>query len=995
MQSSIHHQFSKVYAIILLLTIGHVRAEEQIADHIRKCCINGLRHARITNKCDGVTTSVLNIPHIYFGMCSSTFGVCCSRELERQSCDLGRLAALEGSKCDKQPDAGGSISSNSSFITCSTTYTACCRACQVGLAVKASQQNCRDPLFSFLTNIESYRICCSDKEFSESDEEVLHNPAIEFPEDAKVSDVENNEGIKNSQENSDGTIVLKDDDDICGKVPNLCQQICENTFDAYKCSCNPGYVLDDNNVTCTWNKINKTTTKQHRSEISGSNVCPIGYVLATSQGQTQSKCVDIDECKEELHKCKTTQYCHNTIGGYRCLNVKATSCEEGYRYNIDTDQCEDENECKRSPSPCNSGLQCINYPGGYECQPGSIPLESRTCGIGYYLQDDRCTDIDECQNGTTNTCNADLHQECKNTLGSYHCNCLPGFSLDVTQHECVDINECSINNHNCLPTQRCDNTIGSYMCTRYTSCGTGYTLNAQTGQCDDDDECAVGTHNCPPNYDCYNTIGSFRCHRTTTTTTTTTTHKPSTAISMSTTKATTPKYVAHQVYSHLNYTPSFLTHIADRRYLPACTTGFFRNHLGACVDVNECIELQPCKSHERCHNTNGSYRCESLLHCPVGFKSTTDGSSCIDINECETGEHNCDDKQICHNRNGGYICACPTGHQVTRLSNGINSCVDIDECSQDQPPCSSNAHCFNTIGSFYCECKSGFQKNLSNDKNIDETGNTHNAQCFDVDECQTIPGLCQQKCVNFWGGYRCTCNPGYQLSRDNRTCNDIDECEVHKDYKLCMGICFNSAGSYQCSCPRGYTLAADKTSCHDIDECAGSTGMTPSNHVCTGRNDVCTNIRGNYKCTTINCPHGYIKDPDVDNRCRQSSNFCEGEECYTKPSAYTYNFITFISKLMIPPDGRTIFTLRGPVWYDDIDFDLKILRVQAASNIERASDRHFDILKNKNQVNLILKRSLEGPQDIELDLSMTVFTKGMPRGKSVAKLFLFVSQYTF
>ncbi|ALC48067.1 CG31999, partial [Drosophila busckii] len=569
MQSSIHHQFSKVYAIILLLTIGHVRAE-------------------------------------------------------------------------------------------------------VGLAVKASQQNCRDPLFSFLTNIESYRICCSDKEFSESDEEVLHNPAIEFPEDAKVSDVENNEGIKNSQENSDGTIVLKDDDDICGKVPNLCQQICENTFDAYKCSCNPGYVLDDNNVTCTWNKINKTTTKQHRSEISGSNVCPIGYVLATSQGQTQSKCVDIDECKEELHKCKTTQYCHNTIGGYRCLNVKATSCEEGYRYNIDTDQCEDENECKRSPSPCNSGLQCINYPGGYECQPGSIPLESRTCGIGYYLQDDRCTDIDECQNGTTNTCNADLHQECKNTLGSYHCNCLPGFSLDVTQHECVD------------------------------------------------------------------------------------------------------------------------------------------------------------------------------------------------INECETGEHNCDDKQICHNRNGGYICACPTGHQVTRLSNGINSCVDIDECSQDQPPCSSNAHCFNTIGSFYCECKSGFQKNLSNDKNIDETGNTHNAQCFDVDECQTIPGLCQQKCVNFWGGYRCTCNPGYQLSRDNRTCNDIDECEVHKDYKLCMGICFNSAGSYQCSCPRGYTLAADKTSCHDIDECAGSTGMTPSNHVCTGRNDVCTNIRGNYKCTTINCPHGYIKDPDVD-----------------------------------------------------------------------------------------------------------------------------------
>jgi len=77
-------------------------------------------------------------------------------------------------------------------------------------------------------------------------------------------------------------------------------------------------------------------------------------------------------------------------------------------------------------------------------------------------------------------------------------------------------------------------------------------------------------------------------------------------------------------------------------------------------------------------------------------------------------------------------------------------------------------------------------------------------------------------------------------------------------------------------------------------------------------------------------------------RCRQTSNFCEGEECYTKPSAYTYNFITFVSKLMIPPDGRTIFTLRGPAWYDDIDFDLKIVRIQANHNIERASESYFE-----------------------------------------------------
>lgn len=55
-----------------------------------------------------------------------------------------------------------------------------------------------------------------------------------------------------------------------------------------------------------------------------------------------------------------------------------------------------------------------------------------------------------------------------------------------TKKNCLslDINECQINNHDCLDTQRCDNTIGSYTCIRLQSCGTGYTLNAESGNCD-------------------------------------------------------------------------------------------------------------------------------------------------------------------------------------------------------------------------------------------------------------------------------------------------------------------------------------------------------------------------------------------------------------------------------------------------------------------------------------------------------------------------------
>jgi len=50
---------------------------------------------------------------------------------------------------------------------------------------------------------------------------------------------------------------------------------------------------------------------------------------------------------------------------------------------------------------------------------------------------------------------------------------------------------------------------------------------------------------------------------------------------------------------------------------------------------------------------------------------------------------------------------------------------------------------------------------------------------------------------------------------------------------------------------------------------------------------------------------------------------------------------------MIPPDGRTIFTLRGPLWYDNIEFDLKIVRIQATTNIQKATDGSFEYVFKK------------------------------------------------
>lgn len=48
-----------------------------------------------------------------------------------------------------------------------------------------------------------------------------------------------------------------------------------------------------------------------------------------------------------------------------------------------------------------------------------------------------------------------------------------------------DINECQVNNHNCLSSQKCENTVGSYTCIR-TGCEKGYSWNAEKKDCEGD-----------------------------------------------------------------------------------------------------------------------------------------------------------------------------------------------------------------------------------------------------------------------------------------------------------------------------------------------------------------------------------------------------------------------------------------------------------------------------------------------------------------------------
>ena len=82
---------------------------------------------------------------------------------------------------------------------------------------------------------------------------------------------------------------------------------------------------------------------------------------------------------------------------------------------------------------------------------------------------------------------------CTNIPGSYNCSCDTGYILSSNNHSCsgimkidlvlthycgLDINECNTSNGGC--NQTCVNEVGSYHC----ECGTGYTLNSNNHNCD-------------------------------------------------------------------------------------------------------------------------------------------------------------------------------------------------------------------------------------------------------------------------------------------------------------------------------------------------------------------------------------------------------------------------------------------------------------------------------------------------------------------------------
>ncbi|XP_013418963.1 uncharacterized protein LOC106179759 isoform X2 [Lingula anatina] len=519
-------------------------------------------------------------------------------------------------------------------------------------------------------------------------------------------------------------------------------------------------------------------------------------------------------------------------------NFKRASCTCNQGYS--GDNCETITDWCGLLTPCpTASLGCTNLAPALQTTRNRYQCAS--CVDGYQLDGDKCSDIDECLNSTTNNCSLPLSR-CINTLGSYRCECVAGGYRQASPgspQPCEDIDECAEGVALC--NQLCVNTEGSYEC----NCREGYQLKN-------------GTNN--------------------------------TCKALPTTQ---------DVCQQINCSYACAVGASGQPYC-FCQPGYQLIEDTRCIDINECANasLNKCSQNGRCKNTGGGYLCE----CEAGYKLANDERTCTvckdltygvncsnfcdcgarssgcnatlgcypcypgwtgvncatDIDECGSDPNICGAGGTCSNTQGSYVCQCNSGY--TKSDDGT-SCIDKDECHLGESQC--NQLCINTNGSYTCGCEEGYALESQNQFN-----------CSDIDECVLGTHKCEQICNNINGGYGCACFSGFTLSLiDGRSCNK-DNSTLSCGGLQCSEGCILLDGNYTCICPLGYELANDSISCQDIDECQSSTLNR-----CDTRAE-CVNNDGSYSCDCSKAG-GYVLDPydlrtcrDV-NECLDGSNNCD------------------------------------------------------------------------------------------------------------------------
>ena len=373
-----------------------------------------------------------------------------------------------------------------------------------------------------------------------------------------------------------------------------------------------------------------------------------------------------------------------------------------------------------------------------------------------------------------------------------------------------------------------------------------------------------------------------------------------------------------QSESHLSICDRNADCITSNKSLPyvqcRCKSGFYGDGF-SCVKRGNCFnDSQICSTYGRCLELNGTFEC----YCNPGWVGN--GIFCKNVDECKDQNNNCSVNANCVDLPGDYKCLCQAGW----TGDGYN-CTDVNECESNSHSCCENEDCVNSEGNYTCMCKRGWrEKGNSTSTALRGCKLNTSPVCVDIDECleekhncSSYEGEANAICSNIVGGFKYSCNQGWE--GDGYFCTDVNECE---NGTVCGANqnCRNVAGNYSCSCKDGWTLSVSTNECHDVDECI--LGMDDCDVFAS-----CINTYGSYKCQCLegfedkgrNCAH-YVCGNQTENETRSSEEntaavsqhlcTCKGEYLNTGKNCVDVNECT-LGMYHCPPSAPTCQNLIG------------------------------------------------------------------------------------
>ncbi|XP_038057864.1 sushi, von Willebrand factor type A, EGF and pentraxin domain-containing protein 1-like isoform X2 [Patiria miniata] len=211
---------------------------------------------------------------------------------------------------------------------------------------------------------------------------------------------------------------------------------------------------------------------------------------------------------------------------------------------------------------------------------------------------------------------------------------------------------------------------------------------------------------------------------------------------------------------------------------------------------------------------------------------------------CPLGSYQPDEQQT--------RCVPCAGSETTAVDGATSEaeCREIDAC--ESAPCENGAQCTSHRGAFHCQCVTGF------------AGTTCDTE---IDECRSQPCLFNATCVDQVGGFDCLCIAGYEGALCGSEINECLSDPCQNEAK-----CQDQVAGFDCDCVDGFwgPLCENRP-----DPCAGQACLNEG---------FCIPTTGSFQCL---CQSGF-----QGLRCETDVNECDllpcqnGARCENTPGSY-------------------------------------------------------------------------------------------------------------